>query len=506
MCFGLFSAEKINNMRTVIVIFSLFVAQTVFAQVFISEIMYDAPGTDSGHEWVEVGNEGSGALDLTSWKFFEEGTNHGLVAVQESGAFSSGTYAVIADDVQKFLADHAGFSGAVFDSSFSLKNTGETIALKDPDGVVADSVAYTGDTGAAGDGNSLQNIGGVWNASSPTAGARNVLSGTNTQNTPAAMNAENNTSAQSSIVSGASLQSAIGNSSGESQITTRIYMTGSTVVVGVPVAAEAKVFGIKDEPINTARVTWAFGDGGAAEGHTVTHTYYYPGDYTVVIDAMSGQYSTSGRVMVHAVLQTLSLSLGGDNTRSFIAIENKGGDELDLAGWQIVSGGKTFIFPQNTILVARRTLTMASEVTGLNTPLGAYAELRYPNGTQAVTTSGVAQVDGVAVSPRESSSKIASPKSQETIRIPAISVQKSLAVKEDVPSTDTLTLGAAQQAFVPSVVATDSTRNNIWLWYTAVALLGAFAFAGVRFMRKLQSQESPEFEAEDFQIVEEEEN
>ncbi|KKU82082.1 MAG: S-layer-like protein array protein [Parcubacteria group bacterium GW2011_GWA1_47_8] len=498
-------AEKIDIMRAVTIITIFFLlAHHVHAQAFISEIMYDVSGTDSGYEWGEVGNKGSTPVDLASWKFFEEGTNHGLVAVQGSGALSAGAYAIIADDAQKFLADHAGFLGAVFDSSFSLKNTGETIALKTPNGTVGDSVAYVGDTGAAGDGNSLQKISGVWKASTPTPGAPNVLSSANTQNTSAA-NTGSNTSSKTNTVSNTSSGDAATPPSGETGITTRIYMTGSTVVVGAPVVAEAKVFGFKDEPIDTARVVWAFGDGATAEGRTVTHTYYYPGDYTVVIDAVSGQYTASGRVPVQVITPMIALSVGGDRMRSFVAVENKGGDELNLSGWQILSGEKTFIFPKNTILGARKVLTMASEVTGLITPFGIGAELRYPNGTQAVATSGVVQGEEVAISPKVSSSNVVSSKPQEPIHVPAISVQKNLAVKESVPREDmSAPSGTAQQASAPDLPA--STENNAWLWYTAVAFLGALAFAGIRFTRKFQTQESSDLEAEDFEIIEEEED
>src|SRR5258708_21866234 len=120
----------------------------------ITEIMYDPEGADTGREWIEVYNDGS-AADLSKWKFFEGGTNHGLVSAQGDATIPNGGYAVIADNPQKFLLDFPSYSGALFDSSFSLKNTRETLALKDVLLAIVASVTYDPPWGAVGDGNSL---------------------------------------------------------------------------------------------------------------------------------------------------------------------------------------------------------------------------------------------------------------------------------------------------------------------------------------------------------------
>ena len=45
--------------------------------IIINEIMYDASGSDAGKEWIELYNNGE-EINLTGWKFYEGGTNHGL--------------------------------------------------------------------------------------------------------------------------------------------------------------------------------------------------------------------------------------------------------------------------------------------------------------------------------------------------------------------------------------------------------------------------------------------
>ncbi|GEM_PF-1759613 len=147
-------------------------AQPVF--LVITEIMYDTPGADSGHEWVEIFNNGTSTADITQLKFFENGTNHKLNTAQGSSTLTSGSYAVLTDDSLTFLSDYPNYVDQLFDSSFSLSNSSETIAIKNGDAVV-NEITYSSSTGANGDGNSLQLINGSWQATSPTPGKENKV-------------------------------------------------------------------------------------------------------------------------------------------------------------------------------------------------------------------------------------------------------------------------------------------------------------------------------------------
>lgn len=121
--------------------------------------MYDAPGADSGREWVEVANLGSQNIDIGKYKLFENGTNHGLKAVGGGSVLAPNATAVIADDPQKFLADYPAFAGILFDSTFSLSNTGEALAIKDASSSVLDTVSYAAVADANGTGGTLNRQG-----------------------------------------------------------------------------------------------------------------------------------------------------------------------------------------------------------------------------------------------------------------------------------------------------------------------------------------------------------
>jgi hypothetical protein len=141
-----------------------------FASVQITEIMYDLPGGDSGREWIEITNTGSQPIDISHYRLGEGTTNHLLVVVSGSTTLPAGSSAIIADDPAMFKTDWPAFSGTLFNSTFSLSNTGENLSIKNAVSVSEDSVSYASGMGAAGDGGSLQRSGATFMPALPTPG------------------------------------------------------------------------------------------------------------------------------------------------------------------------------------------------------------------------------------------------------------------------------------------------------------------------------------------------
>jgi hypothetical protein len=137
----------------------VFVPAFASASVQITEVMYDTPGGDSGREWIEVTNNGSQSVDIAKYKLAEGGTNHGLKIAAGNTFLSPGASAVIVEDPAAFKADWPSFMGTIFDSTFSLSNTGETLSIKNASSSVEDTVTYSASVGANGDGGSLHRSG-----------------------------------------------------------------------------------------------------------------------------------------------------------------------------------------------------------------------------------------------------------------------------------------------------------------------------------------------------------
>ena len=146
------------------------------ASPFISEIMYDLPGNDTGKEWIEIVNASTTPLPLTNWFMFEGGVNHRIRSVGGSDTIPAGGVAIICSDALGFSTNHPDFNGNLFESSFELSNVGETIALRDHDKVAVDTITYSSLTGGNGDGNSLHRVGGSLVAMTPTLGINSCFS------------------------------------------------------------------------------------------------------------------------------------------------------------------------------------------------------------------------------------------------------------------------------------------------------------------------------------------
>jgi hypothetical protein len=159
----------------------------------LSEIMYNPSGSDTGMEWIELYDDGCNGLDLEQYRLFESGTNH---IINSWNNISMCNYALICDDCS-LLLDTADipYPVAIYESSFSLSNVGEYIAIKEGDDVIA-SINYSGLT-TVPEGFSLMIYNNTWMASqSPggSPGAENFYESTYTNNTMnSSLNATNST-------------------------------------------------------------------------------------------------------------------------------------------------------------------------------------------------------------------------------------------------------------------------------------------------------------------------
>ena len=374
--------------RLFVVFFLFCSASFVLAQVEITEVMYDLEGSDTYREWVEIYNNGSEDIDLQDWRFVEvEGENekkHTFLPYPEDEdvVIKSNSYAVIVIKPNVFLNDWNGFSGKILDSSFSLRqknDIGEKLIIRDSEKNDIDSVTYDPLWGASGDGSSLQKINNSWTAGSPTPGEANVLSDDETS--PDDNIEENDTEEETnedfsgSIVSGGSVyEPAV-----EPKIIARAGVRERVAVVGARVVFNGAVFTVEGDEILGARYIWNFGDGSNGRSQKIEHTYYYPGEYAVVLDVASGVYAATDRVKVIVSPADIVISEIGDEKDFFVEVVNNTKYELDVSGWKMQAGGDVFIFPKGTYIFPKKSIRVASNTT--NFSFSKEVSLLYPNGT-----------------------------------------------------------------------------------------------------------------------------
>ena len=431
------------------------------AQVVISEVMYDIEGSDTGREWVEIENTGD-SVDISTWKFFENGTNHGLTLIQGNATLSSSDVAIISDNPDKFLIDWPSFSGNLFDSSFSLKNTGELIAIRDADLNDIDSLTYDIELGAGEDGNSLQLILSVWSAALPTPGLANSGSGGGEESEQEEESSESSSSSSSSTNNFPVEQQIFADAGGD-----------RNVVVGADTLFEGESLGLKMQPLDNARYTWNFGNGETKEGQNVLYYYGNPGEYVVTLSISSGQYSASDRIIVNAYPAELAVSKVQED---FVEIHNKSNRELNLSWWQLEAEGKRFMVPKDTIILSGKKLIFSSDVTGLNTHTND-ASLLYPNGVEAVSFEQI---------------KIP----QKTVATKTITAQPII-TKADPPQKEALKEpqeNTIQTASVISSINNQDKESSMFKWLLAIFSIIVVSAGAIVFIGKSKKELSDEIE------------
>ena len=347
---------------------------TVHAAVIFTEIMYDLPGTDSGREWVEVTNTGSGSIDVSGYTFFEANSNHALVLVSGTGVLGPGTSAIIANDPTKFKIDWPNYSGPLFDSSFSLSNEGEPLALKDG-ATIMDSISYDPSAGAAGDGNALKRIGDSFSSTVPTPGTyADILLTTNVQQSASTTVASNSQEGDQTTTSA---RSAFPYVSPPTALFLEVRGLRSAIRE-VPLHMSARVTTKSSAVDSSANISWSFGDGSFSTGSVAEKTYHYPGTYLVVVRAIDGTAEVQEEFPITVTSAKVRVSsVSGDG----ITITNDSNERLDLSGWHLLSDSRSFRIPDGMAILPGASVLLPHAITNL--PIAFEAALQYPNGSIA---------------------------------------------------------------------------------------------------------------------------
>jgi hypothetical protein len=346
-----------------------FISNITNASVLINEIMYDPPGNDTNREWIEVSNDSNASVDFSGYKFYENETNHGLTIYQGDSNVPAGGYFIIVSNPVSFLEDYPSFSGVIFDSSFSLNNTGEELILKDENLNSVDTVTYNSSQGGNDNGNSLQKTSNSWIEALPTPGAVNE----DISNEPPSGDdggggggsSSNNSSSEKEEVK----KEIIKNPTIKAKI-----LTNALAFVGEPHEMKVKILGYSNEDIVLGKVYWNFGDGSSLEQinnfENFSHTYYYPGEYPVLLEYREGPFSVepeaTDKITIKVIPTTVVISKIGDSKDFFVELTNDANNDIDISNWSLRAGGKQFFLPKNSVILAKRKMTLSSRITGFS--------------------------------------------------------------------------------------------------------------------------------------------
>ncbi len=377
----------------------------------ITEIMYDAPGTDTDLEWIEVYNDANTSIALSNLKLFEANVNHGLTAVAGGETLSAGSYLVIASNAAAFQSAYPSFLGMLADSSFSLANTGETIAIKNNDAIAA-SATYPASMGAAGDGNTLSNNNGSWHVSAATPGKDNASEASgNTDN-------EDEDEEESSATQTTTPAKKKAATTPAEPVYTLSVETEPVIISGktqVYTALPVRTLGDSTLKLKGGVYEWSMGDGSAyvkQNDTKIEHAYAYPGTYQLILSYYPSRltYQEELPLVVYRKKMTVvtpAITLTGSPQSGTISLKHTSSEDLDLSGWYLKVGNDSFMFPKNTIALARTDYTFTQRQMRFGYT-GGVIELLYPN-REVFTASAVPVAQQPRVSSRAVSSTAQSP-------------------------------------------------------------------------------------------------
>ena len=359
------------------------------AEVIINEVMYAPVQSDSYNEWIELYNTDlSSSVDLTNLTlcgtadtdkiksgYIKKGATS--VSNDDGMMLQAGQYAIITDGgsgtevYDNFSIPSNALSLHVDSSSMcgGLSNNGEEIKLLGLS--PANSFDYTRYIDKAnGDGNSLQKISGSWVGAIPTPGMPNQTSATTPpDSTPSPTGGGVLISpASNSVVVTETKNNKV---TEEPKIKTKITAK-NTGFVDSPISLQATTLGYSGEKLYSGKYFWNFGDGDSKEvqvnySQPFSHTYFYPGEYTVSLDYYQNYYGeipdASSQVIIKIVSNDIVISRVGDVKDFFIELKNNTDYNNDISNWVLVSDYKNFTIPKNTNLGPQKAVMLSPRIT-----------------------------------------------------------------------------------------------------------------------------------------------
>ncbi|OGI63518.1 hypothetical protein A2818_02670 [Candidatus Nomurabacteria bacterium RIFCSPHIGHO2_01_FULL_40_12] len=343
------------------------------ADVVINEVQV----LPTGEKFLELYNTGGSSVDLTDWqikKKTESGLESTLVSKVrlEGKSIPAGGYFLIANETS--------YTGqGTLNASWPPSNTGvasnNTVLLYRNEELI-NRFGW----GEASDcqnpcppnpttGQSLQKVSGSWVVALPTPGASNESSSSFTAPSGTGSLNNENSSTQTTATS------QINNKTTE-QPKIKTQITGKILAfVGMPIELEGNAFGYSGEKLYSGKYFWNFGDGDSREvkandiGQFV-HTYFYAGEYVVTLEYYLNHYGNvpdaSDKMAVKVVPAEILISRVGDEKDFFVELSNNTDYNADLSKWFLLSNGKSFTIPRNTILEPKKKMIISSKLTSFS--------------------------------------------------------------------------------------------------------------------------------------------
>lgn len=358
----------------------------------VTEIMYDAPGTDTGREWIEVYNDSSDSIQFTDWKLFEANSNHSLSTARGDGVLSAGEYAIVSVSGTDSLVGYESYTGDVYDSSFSLNNSGESFSFKTPSGSFVAQVTYVGGVLAAGDGNSLHWINGQWSSRSPNPGSDplSASGGGQVVNTQAGTGVGNTQPSSSTVDSASNATSTAAFIPQKPVYKMTVSQKPSQPIARSPVVITPRVqrtYKGEEQQYTIGIVRLVTGDGREVVQSTtkpMSVVYTKAGRYRMIVEYMHSNLDPEPIARYSADIVVIDPTVVIGRYGSSITLTNESDQEIDLSGYYLQTKSDKLVLARDTILLPEATISIggSSLLDGVS---GALVELVSADGGSKVS-------------------------------------------------------------------------------------------------------------------------
>lgn len=318
------------------------------AQVLINEVEI-LPTTE---RFIELYNNGSSSVDLTGWYIQRKTANSetfgSLVSKTyfEGKKISPGGY---------FLISKADINSSDIVYPDLTLTESNTIQLKDSTKSIIDSLEWE----SIPQGKSYQRINGRWQNSSPTPGDGNTDMVDDSDSESNDIDDDEDTTEENK-----------NNDTKILKISTKI-IADKIARAGVVFPIESLTTSNRGDTYAVGKYVWNFGDGSSYEddaANVINHIYVYPGDYVINLSFYKRKNGTIPdtitKLNIKVVEPDISIVGIGSTKDPYIEIENKSPYDFSLDGWSLKVIGNSFIFPSNTVLLAKKKIKISSRVSG----------------------------------------------------------------------------------------------------------------------------------------------
>lgn len=451
------------------------------ASVHINEISWMGTRDSTSHEWIELYNDGSEAVSLEGYVL--ESSNFSITL---KGSIGSNGYYLI-----KRTSDFSEIPQGDVVASFGsgLKNSGDTIRIKDASAVIIDEVSGGDDWESIGGNNTTKDT-----ASAKSSGWCTAIPSPKAANGGCALE-ETEQSGSGSQTQTASASTQSGSSSGSGSESTEVSVRPATPSLRMTGPSQVTVrssnnFTVSVTSGDLSYVTWNFGDGTTATGYNVSHQFMVPGTSLVVLSARVGgkDMTIQKKVVVLAANVRITNALTGPD--GYIQLSSR--SDVDISGWSLRDGSARFDFPKGTQLVSGASAGFANTVTGL---FGQKSVALFDASDRMITALG-----GEAVAEEKDAeyTPVISAPQKIIFKAPPLDTAKDGKV-----ATMTISLRDSQASLAQNPYAGKLGSSSVWpYWLGLFAIISTSCAVAYFASRRLDANQAADDEAAKYTIIE----